>query len=182
MAAPSSFVCSITCDLMERPVVASDGHSYEGSAMQQWLDSNSTSPMTNAQLPNRTLVPNIALRHAIEEWRDAQPLAIDPDRLRLSDEVIGVGSFGQVLAGTLETHGRDQRVAVKMLPAMTQAEQRKQVAYVPTHTFLNTRMHKSMQSSAVCTCARARANTHTDARKQVYAHTACTYTHSSMRK
>ena len=128
MAVPSSFVCSITCDLMERPVVAADGHSYEESAMRRWFQTgNRTSPMTNAQLPNRTLVPNIALRQAIEEWRNAQPLAVDADRLHLSEEVIGVGSFGQVLAGTLETHGREQRVAVKMLPAMTQADQRKQV-------------------------------------------------------
>ena len=53
-------------------------------------------------------------------------MSFDPDLLKLADpaEVIGVGSFGQVLAGTLETYGREQRVAVKRLPAMAQGEQR----------------------------------------------------------
>ena len=57
-----------------------------------------------------------------------QPLAIDPDRLTLADpeELIGSGSFGQVVAGVLQTSGREQSVAVKFLPAMTQAEQRTQ--------------------------------------------------------
>ena len=55
-------------------------------------------------------------------------MAFNPDLLKLADpaEVIGNGSFGQVLAGTLETYGREQRVAVKRLPAMTQGEQRVQ--------------------------------------------------------
>ena len=55
-------------------------------------------------------------------------MSFNPDLLKLADpaEVIGNGSFGQVLAGTLETYGREQRVAVKRLPAMTQGEQRVQ--------------------------------------------------------
>ena len=146
MAVPSCFACPITHDLMERPVVAPDGHSFEESAIRQWFESgNRTSPMTNAQLPNTTLVPNIALRQAIEEWHNAQPLAIDPDRLRLSEEVIGEGSFGQVLAARLMTHDREQRVAVKMLPSMTRAEQRKRVC-VCVHMCVARR---------VCVCVRA---------------------------
>jgi hypothetical protein len=63
------------------------------------------------------LVPNISLRKAIAEWREQQPvtpLTLDPEALSLSD-VLGVGSFGTVLAGTLKTHGREQRVAAKTL-------------------------------------------------------------------
>ena len=81
--------------------------------------------MTNVLLTNKALVPNIALRQAIDEWREQQPLAIDPERLHLSEEVIG-GFLGQVLVGTLEMHGRQQQVAVKLLPAMSQVEVRKQ--------------------------------------------------------
>ena len=127
-AIPHAFVCSITCDVMETPVVAVDGHSYELAAIKQWLETHSTSPLTNVELPTTTLVPNVALRKAIEEWRDSQPMAIDPERLALADpeELIGAGSFGRVVGGTLTTHGRTQRVAAKMLPAMTQADQRAQ--------------------------------------------------------
>ena len=124
---PSAFVCPITCEVMEEPVVTSDGQSYDRPAIQHWLQTHNTSPLTNAQLTSTALLSNIALRHAIEEWRARQPLAIDPDRLRINlDELLGQGSFGRVVGGVLSTHGRDQRVAVKMLPELTQAEQRVQ--------------------------------------------------------
>jgi hypothetical protein len=55
-----------------------------------------------------------------------QPMAIDPERLSLTEELIGEGSFGQVFAGVLTTYGREQRVAVKTLPALTQKEVRLQ--------------------------------------------------------
>jgi hypothetical protein len=125
-AVPHSFMCPITCDVLERPVVAADGHSYELEAITQWLESHTTSPLTNAQLHNTVLVPNVALRNAIEEWRAVQPMAIDPERLSLTEELIGEGSFGRVVAGVLATHGREQRVAVKTLPALAQKEARAQ--------------------------------------------------------
>jgi TPR repeat protein len=67
--APDAFVCSITRAVMERPVVCADGHSYEEDAIRRWLACSARSPMTNAPLQSTALVPNIALRHAIAEWR-----------------------------------------------------------------------------------------------------------------
>jgi hypothetical protein len=125
-AIPHSFLCPITCDVMDRPVVATDGHSYELEAITRWLESHMASPLTNAPLHNTMLIPNVALRSAIDEWRAVQPMAIDPERLSLSEELIGEGSFGRVVAGVLATHGREQRVAVKTLPALTQREARAQ--------------------------------------------------------
>ena len=125
-AIPHSFLCPITCDVKDRPVVAADGHSYELEAITRWLESHTTSPLTNATLHTTVLIPNVALRSAIEEWRAVQPMAIDPERLSLSEELIGEGSFGRVVAGVLATHGREQRVAVKTLPALSQREARAQ--------------------------------------------------------
>ena len=73
--------------------------------------------MTRVPLDPATLVDNVALRDAIDEWRRQLPLALDPDRLDITDpeELLGSGSFGKVVAGTLRTYGWDQRVAVKML-------------------------------------------------------------------
>ena len=127
---PDAFTCAITRDIMEDPVVAADGHSYERAAITHWLSRPSVtrrSPMTNAPMGTE-LVPNIALRKAISEWRTRAPLALDPAALAVSDSVLGVGSFGTVLAGTLKTGGREQRVAVKTISAATQAEQRKKLA------------------------------------------------------
>ncbi|RHY16819.1 hypothetical protein DYB36_009564 [Aphanomyces astaci] len=66
-----SFVCPITCDVMDDPVVACDGYSYDRSAIESWLENHSTSPVTNNQLATKDLLPNHSLRQAILEV--AQP-------------------------------------------------------------------------------------------------------------
>ena len=152
-AVPHSFLCPITCDVMDRPVVAADGHSYELEAITQWLQSHTTSPLTNAPLHNTGLIPNVALRSAIEEWRAVQPMAIDPERLSLSEELIGEGSFGRVVAGVLATHGREQRVAVKTLPALTQREARMQLEN-------ELRAHLTAQQVSECARSRGRLRRH----------------------
>lgn len=54
---------------MRDPHVAADGFTYEAEALRGWLDSgHDTSPMTNDKLAHRNLVPNLALRSAIQEW------------------------------------------------------------------------------------------------------------------
>ena len=64
----SIFKCPITHNIMNDPVICSDGQTYERSAIQTWLASNNTSPYTGAKLDNKVLIPNIALRQAIEEY------------------------------------------------------------------------------------------------------------------
>lgn len=56
-------------EVMQNPVVAADGYTYEEEALRGWLDTgHNTSPMTNLQLPHLNLVPNRTLRSAIQEW------------------------------------------------------------------------------------------------------------------
>ncbi|KAF8092426.1 hypothetical protein N665_0415s0045 [Sinapis alba] len=80
---PQYFICPITQDVMEDPQVAPDGFTYEGEAIRCWLDSgHETSPMTNKRLPHTSLVPNLALRSAIQEWlQDSRSWIIKPDPL-----------------------------------------------------------------------------------------------------
>lgn len=61
----------ITQELMKEPVTTADGHTYERDAITQWLRSpeRNTSPKTGLPLPNKVLLPNYALRNAIELWR-----------------------------------------------------------------------------------------------------------------
>ena len=47
-------------------LAAPAGFSYERAAITKWLLSHSTSPVTNASLPHRAVVPNVALRQLIE--------------------------------------------------------------------------------------------------------------------
>jgi hypothetical protein len=71
-------VACVTMDVLQEvmrdPQIAGDGFTYEAEAMREWLGSgHDTSPMTNLKLPSDELVPNHALRAAIQEWRHTRP-------------------------------------------------------------------------------------------------------------
>lgn len=65
---PHVFICPITREIMEDPVTAADGHTYDKSAIETWLRNRQTSPKTNLRLPHTNLVPNQVLKAAIQEW------------------------------------------------------------------------------------------------------------------
>lgn len=85
---PDSFLCSITKDVMQDPVVAADGHSYEKAAIRKHIEIHhatmrrnmeeqgqeawtgwARSPMTNLELDDYYLIPNRSLKSAIADWR-----------------------------------------------------------------------------------------------------------------
>ncbi|XP_050249606.1 U-box domain-containing protein 33-like isoform X3 [Quercus robur] len=67
---PSYFLCPISQDVMQNPHVATDGFTYEEKFLSEWFDGgHDTSPMTNLKLEHCNLVPNYALRSAIQEWQ-----------------------------------------------------------------------------------------------------------------
>jgi hypothetical protein len=49
--------------------MAPDGHTYERSAIVQALAANSVSPLTRQPMSATSLLPNHALRSAIEHWQ-----------------------------------------------------------------------------------------------------------------
>lgn len=63
------FFCPITTMVMEDPVVAMDGHTYERAAIETWFHTHDTSPMTQQVVPPM-LVPNVSLRSMIASWGD----------------------------------------------------------------------------------------------------------------
>ena len=66
---PPIFLCPITACLMEDPVIAEDGYTYEREAIKEWISQSSRSPMTNMVMREaKRLIPNHALRSAISEW------------------------------------------------------------------------------------------------------------------
>ncbi|XP_074272999.1 U-box domain-containing protein 33-like [Silene latifolia] len=72
--APTYFMCPIFQEIMEDPHIAADGFTYEAEAIRGWLDSgHDSSPMTNVKLANHNLIPNRALRSAIQEWLQPHP-------------------------------------------------------------------------------------------------------------
>jgi sacsin len=68
------FVCPVTQKTMVDPVIATDGHTYERKAIEEWFGKGKrTSPMTGLQLDNINLIPNIALRQVIEKFMHRIP-------------------------------------------------------------------------------------------------------------
>ncbi|GAB1609287.1 WD repeat, SAM and U-box domain-containing protein 1-like [Argonauta hians] len=63
---PDEFLCPITRELMKDPVIASDGYTYERTAIESWLNKGtSRSPMTNILLPTHQLIPNLTVKMMI---------------------------------------------------------------------------------------------------------------------
>lgn len=61
----ASLECSITCERFVDPVLASDGHTYERSAIKTWLAEHATSPLTRQPMAAK-LRPNLFVRGLLE--------------------------------------------------------------------------------------------------------------------
>lgn len=90
---PSELCCCITGDLMDDPVTAMDGHTYERSAIEAWFSRfNSgtapTSPLTNESLPSRRLIPSHNIRSQCKTWK--AKLGIDDEVI--ADPLAGISS------------------------------------------------------------------------------------------
>ena len=53
--------------VMVDPVIAADGHTYERTAIQHWLQGSSLSPVTRDKLPHTRLVPNVLVKSALAQ-------------------------------------------------------------------------------------------------------------------
>jgi len=47
-----------------------DGHTYERSAIEQWLETHNTSPATGVELESKQLIPNHRLRSLIQDFHE----------------------------------------------------------------------------------------------------------------
>ena len=52
---------------MMDPVIAADGHTYERTAIQLWLQDSFLSPVTGKRLPHTRLVPNFFVKAAVAQ-------------------------------------------------------------------------------------------------------------------
>ena len=61
-------LCPITMELMNDPVQASDGHTYERDAIEEWFREHDRSPLTNEVLSSKKLVPNYFCKKTIQKY------------------------------------------------------------------------------------------------------------------
>lgn len=70
---PHQFLCPITKQIMNHPVLCSDGFNYERSAIELWISSGkSTSPITNQPLMSTDFIPNKELEEKIKTFQSSQ--------------------------------------------------------------------------------------------------------------
>eukprot|EP00882_Tetradesmus_deserticola_P004990 GHRQ01005259.1.p1 GENE.GHRQ01005259.1~~GHRQ01005259.1.p1 ORF type:complete len:429 (+),score=103.88 GHRQ01005259.1:79-1365(+) len=74
---PTSFYCPVSMELMSDPVMVATGHTYDRQCIAKWLaQGNRTCPVTGMRLRHLELVPNHALRNAIQEWATAHGISL----------------------------------------------------------------------------------------------------------
>ena len=67
--APDHFLCRISLELMQDPVITPSGYTYERTHIEEWIDKNPRDPFTRSSLTKAQLYPNRALRDAIQHYR-----------------------------------------------------------------------------------------------------------------
>ena len=70
---PEIFLCPITTELMRDPVSTVDGLTYERSAIETWLATHDTSPLTGKVLESSLLIPCVLVRSQIRELLEKHP-------------------------------------------------------------------------------------------------------------
>jgi hypothetical protein len=65
---PQEFKCPIMAEMMQEPVFASDGHTYERRAIESWLTKQLISPMTGAEMPNVVVYANHMAKSMIQDF------------------------------------------------------------------------------------------------------------------
>lgn len=73
---PNEYLCPISLNLMNDPVISADGHSYERKEIEFWFASHRKSPKTGNDLSDLRLIPNIALRQLIDDFRTKHGLPV----------------------------------------------------------------------------------------------------------
>ncbi|CAA6673648.1 unnamed protein product [Spirodela intermedia] len=70
---PPFFVCPISLQVMEDPVTLCTGVSYDRESISRWLSAyrQSTCPVTNQPIADKTLTPNTTLLRLIHSWAAA---------------------------------------------------------------------------------------------------------------
>lgn len=90
---PESFLCPLTQQPMQDPVMDSEGTTYERAAIEDWLARSATSPITRTPMTKKDLIPNRSLREAIEEHCKTNNVKLPAVNLsNLSNVVTGLPS------------------------------------------------------------------------------------------
>ena len=66
------FVCPISLEIMQDPVITADGYTFERARIEAWFKHHNTNPLTNVELHSKALIPNKLLKSVIVNAQDLQ--------------------------------------------------------------------------------------------------------------
>jgi len=72
---PTEFTCPISREIMQDPVTANSGHTYDRASIMHWFATQRTpprDPISNRPLTNKTLIENHSIRGLIASYQAAQ--------------------------------------------------------------------------------------------------------------
>lgn len=75
---PDEFMCPISLDLMQDPWIDGEGNTYERESIVAWLKNHARSPVTRQPLSVAKLIPNRALKSAVDRYRVEHGLPVLP--------------------------------------------------------------------------------------------------------
>ncbi len=64
----SEFICPIGLSIMENPVLATCGHSYDKQNIENWLRTSEICPECRTKINAEHLIPNYSLRSVIQKY------------------------------------------------------------------------------------------------------------------
>lgn len=68
---PDYFLCPITRELMEEPVITRNGVTYSKASLLAWLQVNPSEPSSREPCRIEDTVPNIVIRDAVAAWKES---------------------------------------------------------------------------------------------------------------
>ena len=85
---PQEFICPLTLEVMDEPVMNRAGHSYEQSAIVEWLTQSQyeTCPLTRKEMKISDFVSNRFLQKKIRAWRQEQGEDLTDSETESSDD------------------------------------------------------------------------------------------------
>jgi DNA-binding beta-propeller fold protein YncE len=88
------------CTLMEDPVIASDGFTYNREDIQSWFKSHDKSPHSNEPFEHKNLTPNLLARKMVISWREKHGLPTRSFAAPITAQALcgGSGSGGSAAA------------------------------------------------------------------------------------
>ena len=118
-------ICPITHEILEDPVIASDGQTYSRKAIQKWLDGgNAISPMTGEPITS-ALHPNVLVRDLVRRLRKAEVSKVDLTAASRHNENLSLKSRAAFKIQNRVRRARTRKRAATKIQSITRKHQSK---------------------------------------------------------